>query len=480
MRKPLLGIVCATALTLAASGTARATGPYTTTQRSCYDRIAKFTTKLIDAVHDEIRVSIGTNMRALKSLCGGPNFVCAGGANNGKTCTGNAFCGSAGNVPFQCQSKANAGILGAVNTAKKNLRTQIASCTPSDLNALYGTGGNARCPDPSNPANGMTADEVYDCILRTAIGEIDARQLRGNIGEILGTGAPDVAVDSPMFTKACGVVLGGLTHVGSVSTASTTFIRPVALDPLGRDGCTDGTPLCPVKSLGAVGNLIDAPLQTFAGAIPICLETRAADAGNGTPAAGRIDLSTGLYELKAPVDLSIHIGETCPICNAITLRCNTGPHLGLACNNPGATDVACPATQVPTVPIIHQPLSFSTEMAMLAVQPNNPGGGVTNPVGTFCGYCDVDQAVGCGNDSDCVNAAVCGGGQGCCVFGTNQGAFADANAHFVQVEGVRNPYLPQLVSLSCTGRSGDNLVDSAVGLPGPLRSVQTRLTAYEY
>lgn len=483
MRKTLLGVVYAMALALAVPGPARATGPFTLTQRNCFDRIATFTTKVVDAVHDEIRVSIKKNLQGVSSLCGAATLACAGGPNKNKACTSNAFCGTAGGIAFQCQTKATAGIAGAIGTAKTNLRNQIASaCTQADLNALYGLSGNARCPDPSMPANGLSPAELADCIVRTAAGQIDARKQRGTVGEILGSGAPDFAVDTPILTKACGVVLGAITHVGSLASSAATVTTTGSTDPLLADGCSIGNPLCPTKGELAVGNLVAPPQQTFAGTIPICMTTRSLDAGNGTPESGRINLSTGLQDSYEPVAFSINIGVTCPICNKATLSCDTGAHAGLPCTSPGETDVACPPQTLPSVPIIAEELHMSTEATVLAVPPNNPAGGTSNPAGAFCGACDLDEAVSCTNDSDCVSKAICSGaaGSGCCRFGSNIGAFGDANAQAVQVEGTRSPFLPQLASLGCAGKTGDGIVDNSIGLPGPLRSVQTRLNAFQY
>ena len=59
--------------------------------------------------------------------------------------------------------------------------------------------------------------------------------------------------------------------------------------------------------------------------------------------------------------------------------------------------------------LIPNPLDLDTENNTLSVPANNPVGGATNPVGTFCGMCDLDSTIGCQNDSDCIANGVCSG-----------------------------------------------------------------------
>jgi len=107
---------------------------------------------------------------------------------------------------------------------------------------------------------------------------------------------------------------------------------------------------------------------------------------------------------------------------------------------------------------------------------------VTNPLGTFCGSCDIDPTIGCNNDQVCVDNGVCSGavGSGCCQFGANTGAFGVDTATTITANGVRGPYLPKLATIFCTGLSGDGLVDSSQGLPGPVRLIQAQLNTFEY
>jgi hypothetical protein len=131
------------------------------------------------------------------------------------------------------------------------------------------------------------------------------------------------------------------------------------------------------------------------------------------------------------------------------------------------------------------PLDLTTETTTISVPPNSPGTGVTNPSGTFCGACDLDDTQGCQSDTDCINVGDCSGGvgSGCCVFGTNVGFAANTcpvPATSISVSGARGTFIPHLAGLSCMGKSGDALVDATAGLPGPTRYVEPRFNVFAW
>lgn len=487
MKRALSAAAWGLLLALASAGAARATGPYAPAIRNCYNAIALQTINFARAVETEIRTSIRKNLNAASSPCSGPS-VCVGGPKQGKACTSNATCGAANGVPFECHPKTSAGIAGAINGARATLRKQIATaCPDGHLDALFGAfGGSARCPDPSATADGLTASELTDCIFRTEIGELGGRRLIGTVGERLGTSAPDAAVDTPIPKKICGVVLGGIDYLGSrnnplvPTTTSTGTLKPAL-----ADGCSAGNPVCPTKGATIIGNLVEAPEQVMAApSIPVCTTTRSLDAGNGTPEDGTIDLASGLQTSLSPVLLTIVIGEECPICDRLHKICTSpdhdSPHEGFPCTAAGETDIACPPKIVGSPPTIKLSMQLTTEALTLFPPTNDPAAGVDNEEGAFCGACADDPNVVCINDSECAAEGLCPpDSAGCCQFG-QPGAFGDETLHGIAVEGTRGAFMPQLVGLACLGKTGDALVDAHAGLPGPFRTVQSRLNAFSY
>ncbi len=130
-------------------------------------------------------------------------------------------------------------------------------------------------------------------------------------------------------------------------------------------------------------------------------------------------------------------------------------------------------------PVIPNPLDLSTEAHVLNAPANTAHS--VNPAGAMCGACDLDDTDGCQDDADCVANSNCSGGvgSGCCVFGGNTGSFGQGGTS-VSANGKRGPYMPQLATLFCTGKSGDGLVDSTQGLPGPVRLIQEQFNTFEY
>ena len=459
-------MVCAGAFAFAAvAGSAMAAGIPSTTTQLCSDQMQNNVLKYINAVQKQVRLSIKNNIKAHDSKCSG-GFACAGGANINKACTDNSTCPTS-----QCNVNTAKGIAGAINKAKGGMRAKFAQfCTAGDYTTLGFP--NSRCPTAN------TADTVADCVLQGAIGDFAAGVFGDPAGEVMARAATDVVPQGPDPISVCGVTLGSILQIGSESTSNTPAEAGGA-QPVLIDGACAGT-LCQTKGQGVIGNNLTAPTQTFAGMIPVCLVTVTGDAGNGTNQDGSIDLGTGEQHSFAPIESTVLIGTTCPICSSHV--CNSGTNNGQPCNNEGATDTGCPPTVGGSPPVIPNPLNLDTEPKTLSVPANNPGGGATNPAGTFCGMCDNDNTIGCQNDSACVTAGACSGavGSGCCQFQTNTGAFGVDSATSIAANGKRGPYVPQIVTAFCTGQSGDPLVDSTQGLPGPVRLVQSQLNAFEY
>lgn len=480
MRKSLaIGIASAFALAYAGSAFAIAI-PDSGTQL-CSDKIQNGTLLYVNAVQKQIRLSIKNNIKGKDSKCSG-GFSCAGGANNTKSCinkgTGlpdNALCG----VGFQCQPNTTKGVAGAINKAKGKLRKTISdACTSGQLLTLFGVNGTTTCPDPSNPDNGLDASELADCILEGAIGDIAGSIFGDPAGAILAKGAAEIVPDSPVVPfEVCAVTLGSVLSIGSEAGPQSPAEAGGAA-PLLTENCAAG--VCDTKGQGIVGNNLTAPTQTFAGVIAVCLVTVTSDSGNGTGADGTIDLNTGDAATFSPILSTVLIGTTCPICDLGV--CDSGDNQDDPCSSPGGTDTACPPTIAGVPPIIPNPLDLTTGVNSLSVPANNPGGGVTNPSATFCGACDLDDTIGCQSDQACDLEGVCGAGVGlgCCVFGTNTGAFGVDNATEVERNGTPGQYLSQMGTVFCTGVSGDGLVDGTQGLPGPVSLVQAQLNTFQY
>jgi hypothetical protein len=468
-------MVCAGAFAFAAvAGTAMAATIPSSTVQLCSDQMQNNTLKYINAVQKQVRLSIKNNLNGKDSKCSG-GAACAGSTTNGKACSTNAFCSTG--IPMgsqsQCSVNVAKGVAGAINKAKKSLRAKFAQfCLAGDYTTLGFP--NSRCP------NADTADEVADCVLQGAIGDISANVFGDPAGEVMARAATDIVPQTTAPLSVCGVTLGSILQIGSASTSATPAEAGGAQQVF-IDGACVGT-VCQTKGGTLLGNNLTAPTQTFAGLIPVCLVTVTSDAGNLTTQDGDIDLGTGEQNSFAPIRSTVLVGTTCPLCDATSSTCDTGPNAGLPCSAPGATDTACPPTIAGMPSVIPNPLALSTEPTTLSVPANNPVGGANNPAAAFCGACDLDDTLGCQNDADCVALGACSGGvgSGCCGFSASPGAFGNAAATTITTNGKRGPYIPILGTAFCTGKSGSGLVDSSQGLPGPVRLVQEQLNTFEY
>jgi hypothetical protein len=336
----------------------------------------------------------------------------------------------------------------------------------------------------------MDFDQVVDCILRNNASYREGGIIVDTTYEPYRRAATHLTVphpaDHPAYPSTiCGVPGSFLLQYGS-ETADSYSGRQGGTRLLFSDGCAGD--VCQTRGEAVAdfgGNLLDDPLPTYAGLIPICILMHPADAGNGTFEDGSIDLTTGDQQTFQKISATVLIGTTCPRCVTSTGLCDSGDRAGMSCLHLGSEDVACPPTIIGVPPVMTLPLDLTTGTDTLNVPPHNPGGGATNPAGTFCGACDLDETVGCQNDQDCVDAGVCSGGlgSGCCVFGTNDGYAGEpcpGPVTSTSVEGAPGPFVPHLATLFCMGKTGSALVDATVGLPGPARYIEPRLNVFAW
>jgi hypothetical protein len=476
---------CSLALLLAAVPS-QAVGPPTSGDTQlCSDKLQNETLLYVNSVQKQVRLSIKNNLKAKDSKCAGAITKCAGGPTHGATCdtaNGNADCTSG-----ECTVDGTKGISGAINKAKAKVRSKVtAACLSADLLSLFGIDGSPRCPDPDCPppdgtgvaCDGLDPNELVDCILQGGVGDI-ADALIGDVsGEVLGRSASDNLPDVPAPISICGVTLATILQVGSESSSASNGQPGGAAPQVITPACAAG--VCGTRGQGVVGNTLTIA-QTYAGVIPVCLWTKLGDADPGVgeaTAIGTIDLNDGSQSSFTPINTTVLIGTTCPVC--VGGICDSGTNNGQPCSASSSTDVACPPAG--GGPIIPNPLNLNSAGGTLSVPANNPAGGSTNPSATFCGSCDVDDSQGCQNDADCVATGACSGivGSGCCVFGTNTGAFGVDSATSASADGVAGPLMPRLGAIFCTGKTTSGLLNTSQGLPGPVRIVQQQLNAFQY
>lgn len=475
-QKWAVSLLGAASLALCTSS-AFAAGPPDALTGKCSDTIQNETIKVISAIQKQIKTSLKNNRTQptpKDSLCSG-GLACAGGNGaNGKACTGNASCTTLNakldpTAVSECTVNGAKGIAGAINAAKGGLRKNLGlKCTDAQLITLGFP--SSRCPDPAGSPAGLQVSELADCILDGVIGDIPNAIFGDPAGEVMGRGAGQLIPDSPSPNKVCGVTLGSLLHIASesasVDPAEAGGAAPLKLTCVGQACDTEGSNL--------IGNSLTSPTSSPAN---LCLKTSTVDAGNGTTQDGTLNLGTGAQVSNAPISTEVYGGK-CPKCDSATKKCLRNSLLdpvslneGKKCTNSGATDIACPpsGTPIATVP---NPLNLSTGTTTITIPISGPG--VNNPSGTFCGACNGDPTKGCQNDAAC-------GGDAPCDFGSNTGAFGVDAATEVKAIGHIGPVMPRLAGAFCTG-SADNggLIDTAQGLPGPVRLVQQQLNAYEY
>jgi hypothetical protein len=457
----------------------------TLAERNCELAIATNARTYAYQVGLTVRNAIHNNLTPTSRYCANGRR-CVSGAMHGVPCTTNGNCPGGGCYPnfFTGGSPFPARrILARQNTFKINVFTACAGLTPSNL--LYPSN---LCPD-LEPAPGMTFDQVVDCVLRNNASSRPDGIIVDTIFEPYRRALTHLTVPHPADfatypTTICGVPGSNLFQFGT-NNQSEYVGRQGGTRMLFTTSCVGD--VCQTQGESATdfaGNMWDDPYQMYVGAIPVCVVTQPQDTGNGTFETGQINLTSGAQTSIQVLTATLYIGQTCPKCNTAPAPgfCSGGVNAGQLCIHRGSEDIACPPSGVGITMTL--PLVFSTNTSTMSVPANNPGAGVTNPDGTFCGACDLDDTIGCQNDADCVSAGVCaaGFGNGCCTFGTNTGSTLStcAGATTVTAEGEAGPFIPHLAALWCMGKTGSALVDSTVGLPGPARFIEPRLNVYAW
>jgi hypothetical protein len=85
---------------------------------------------------------------------------------------------------------------------------------------------------------------------------------------------------------------------------------------------------------------------------------------------------------------------------------------------------------------------------------------------------DGTGVVFCNSNADC-DATDCLGSCGTCSISEQRRCFLDP----IEGSGTANPYAPKLLATACLTPSGSGAVNSAFGLPGPVRmSLETTVT----
>jgi len=275
--------------------------------------------------------------------------------------------------------------------------------------------------------------------------------------------------------KDCGTDSGGLAN--GVCTPNAV---------VGGELTLTGAPVHNPADPNSFGNLLSIS-ATCGGGVATCLVTRTKNAGNGTTTAGSINLTTGHYQATSPISTDVYVdapvldcnafGSPCPYCD-VTKHCHAGSggsgstDITRTCDAaPGAITTQCPVSGTTIAGTVPNPFSLATD-----TPPLNPAPGQGTK---FCGFCDTSNAVNCqaGNSVcavGCQTAAECdtklGSGGHVCDFNTSViGFHGDTGVSTITAAGADRQYTPFVSGLFCTGITNNGLVDSAAGLPGPVR-----------
>lgn len=231
------------------------------------------------------------------------------------------------------------------------------------------------------------------------------------------------------------------------------------------------------NSLGPVLNLS----ASCAGTVATCLVTHTKNSGNGTTTSGSLNVTTGDYSAASPIVTDVFVASVaadcttfrpCPVCNATTKLCDGEPgHFipGIPCDaGDGSVTIEC---KPPGSTGIHVPNPFvldTTPKSMLPAQPGNK----------FCGFCDTSGSNGCqGGDAMCANGCqtltdCAGTGASVCDFsGTIAGFLGSTGTTLINAPGVPGEYEPVVSGIFCAGITNNGTVNTAAGLPGPVRVV---------
>jgi hypothetical protein len=461
--------------------------PLTSAQRLCSRAIMQGARRYVYDVGLLLRDSIYFNTSPANRYCATARR-CIGGSSHGMSCDVNADCPSGRCYP---NLFSGTGIARRLLQRQNLFKTYVFNnCTDAGVLPADLSYPSLLCRNPVPSAPPMDFDQVTDCILRNNASYREGGVVVDTTFEPYRRASTHLAVPHPPDhtsypSTICGVPGSSLLQIGTTSAESWAG-REGGTRLLFADGCAGDVCQTKGESLADfAGNLLDDPIQAYTGSVPVCILMTAGDAGNGTFEMGSVNLTSGEQQSFQTLSATLLIGTTCPKCITSTGLCDSGDRVDQPCLRRGSEDIACPPTIAGSPPVITIPLALSTGVQTLNVPSNNPAGGVTNPAGTFCGACDLAVSNPCQNDQDCIDKGFCSGGlgSGCCVFENNTGYAGEpcgAPPTTSSVEGAPGPFVPHLAGLFCTGKSGDGLVDSIAGLPGPVRYVEPRLNVYAW
>jgi hypothetical protein len=338
--------IAATALAILSASNAGAV-LYTAAQKTCIDGLMHANEKYVMKVGHEIHKSIKANLNPTNKVCAAGR-KCVGGALHAAPCLINTDCPGGGNCypNFFTGAGVATHILGFQNT----LRTSVAASCSGVLATGLGF-PSALCPtDPG----GATIDKVVDCLLRNNASSRGTGNIVDTTYEPFRRAATHLEVPHPASfatypTTVCGVPGSFLLQYGSNST-SDVLGREGGTRLLSTTGCAGD--VCSTRGESATafaGNMLDDPINAYAGLIPLCFVLRPSDVGNGTFETGSIDLVQGIQSSFQRIQVELYIGAACPRCLVSTGKCDSGPRLGLSCLHKGAEDIACPPAGTPTV-----------------------------------------------------------------------------------------------------------------------------------
>ncbi|MBI3783215.1 MAG: hypothetical protein HY270_07425 [Deltaproteobacteria bacterium] len=402
---------------------------------------------------------------------------------------------------------------------------------PSDL----GLDQIANCPGVAAAATDPDAyNALVDCITRRAEGDLASGKLvdtalfvynkvtgtnaiapqakPGTVGTTQPRGILQIAGSQSLQvgTQASGSPVsdgGGLTEISGAHCVGGGFrctkdadcgknsagLADTCANNSNTDpNCASGMPCRTLTGPGAVhdastdGNILTVSAQC-SGTISTCLVTLTQDAGNGTPASGHANFAAGEVSTKAPIHTKVYVtdiftpcasAQPCPFCVAGMSgnTCDSGHTVGGSCSTAAnvPTQECLPGAAGPNPPTatIPNPFLLSTEPKSLTANGSNQ----------FCGFCNNDPTQGCafsypgGANQECVDKGV----GGTCNFGSSgQGFQGDPNVASITADGVRSTYAPISTGIFCTGSAdGGGTVDTAAGLPGPVRVTIPYIQAY--
>ena len=332
------------------------------------------------------------------------------------------------------------------------------------------------------PAVYPSATCVEDCCTCTGLGVCAVPNGVGSLAQGLCTASPAGQVvcegrgnqvqvgnlqSQPTENASNGIGTCLVTHLARVRAADITAA--------GFDNTDKGH--CSVTTATVCDADADCP------ALEICR--------GGVNSIGALNLTTGTGSTIAPIstEVFLKIGglDICPKCNGNL--CTSGP--GTSCSTPdGTTTGECPpeddATNWSSLGLIPNPFNLGSGKVSLTAATSVPANGGWPAGKAFCGKCSLNTKVGCSTDG----SIACPTGTGSC---TTSGAFAgyrgDVNydddlstsGQQASAVGIPNLYAGTAAGIFCSGSADTGgLVDSSVGLPGPVRVLQPYIVNYTF